>query len=228
MKFNYRKPKSGFSLLQACTLVLIVLFFMLTGCQTAQYRALEAVGIEKRDILADRVEDARDAQDDAKEQFVSALDQFRATVQFDGGDLEKLYDRLNGQYERSIARAEEVSDRIDSIERVAEDLFEEWEEELDQYQSASLRATSRDLLRDTQSRYRRMLSSMRSAERTMPPVLEAFEDQVLFLKHNLNSRAVSAIRDELDTIESETDELVAAMETSIAEANRFIDSLQQG
>ena len=204
------------------------LVLLLAGCQTAQYRALEAVGIEKRDILADRVEDARDAQDDAKEQFVSALDQFRATVEFDGGDLEKLYDRLNRDYERSIARAEEVSDRIDSIEDVAEDLFEEWEDELDEYQSASLRATSRDLLRDTQTRYERMIRSMRNAEQTMPPVLEAFQDQVLFLKHNLNSRAISALRNELADIEDETDALIAAMEASIAEANQFIDSLQQG
>ena len=228
MQFSHQKPRSGISVLQARTLVLIVLFFMLTGCQTAQYRALEAVGIEKRDILADRVEDARDAQDDAKEQFVSALDQFRATVEFDGGDLEKIYDRLNRQYERSVDRAAEVSSRIDSIEDVAEDLFEEWEDELDQYQSASLRATSRDLLRDTQSRYERMIRSMRNAEQTMPPVLEAFEDQVLFLKHNLNSRAVSALRNELADIEDETDALITAMEASIAEANQFIDSLEQG
>ena len=228
MQFSHQKPGSGISVLQAPSLVLIVLFFMLTGCQTAQYRALEAVGIEKRDILADRVEDARDAQDDAKEQFVSALDQFRATVEFDGGDLEKIYDRLNRQYELSVDRGGEVSSRIDSIEDVAEDLFEEWEDELDQYQSASLRATSRDLLRDTQSRYERMIRSMRKAEQTMPPVLEAFEDQVLFLKHNLNSRAVSALRNELADIEDETDALIAAMEASIAEANQFIDSLEQG
>ena len=228
MQFSHQKPGSDLSLQQTRKLVLIVLLFMLTGCQTAQYRALEAVGIEKRDILADRVEDARDAQDDAKEQFVSALDQFRATVEFDGGDLEKIYDRLNRQYERSVDRAGEVSSRIDSIEDVAEDLFEEWEDELDQYQSASLRATSRDLLRDTQSRYERMIRSMRNAEQTMPPVLEAFEDQVLFLKHNLNSRAVSALRNELADIEDETDALIAAMEASIAEANQFIDSLQQG
>ncbi|MEM1081811.1 MAG: DUF2959 domain-containing protein [Pseudomonadota bacterium] len=205
-------------------LVSVVVF----GCQSAQYKALEKVGIEKRDIMTDRVEDARDAQDDAKEQFVSALEQFRATVEFDGGDLERLYDRLNREYERSVADAEEVTARINSIERVAQDLFEEWEGELDQYQSASLRGSSQELLRDTQSRYRRMLTSMRNAEATMPPVLEAFEDQVLFLKHNLNSRAISAMRDELGSIENETDALVAAMEASIAEANQFIDSIQQG
>ena len=210
------------------TLGCLLLIAVLTGCQTAQYKALETIGIEKRDILADRVEDARDAQDDAKEQFVSALDQFRATVDFDGGDLERMYDRLNSQYERSVDRAGRVSDRIDSIESVAEDLFEEWEDELDEYQNPRLRASSEDLLTDTQSRYQRMIRSMRTAEQTMPPVLEAFQDQVLFLKHNLNSRAVSALRDELGNIENETDELVAAMEASIAEANQFIDSLQQG
>ena len=33
------------------------------GCSSAYYRTLEGLGIEKRDILVDRVEDARDAQD---------------------------------------------------------------------------------------------------------------------------------------------------------------------
>ena len=59
--------------------------------------------------------------------------------------------------------------------------------ELDQYSSASLRAESASLLRDTQSRYRQLMAAMRRAETAMPPVLEAFEDKVLYLKHNLNA-----------------------------------------
>ncbi|RPI63943.1 MAG: DUF2959 family protein, partial [Lysobacterales bacterium] len=66
---------------------------LLTSCSSAYYRALETVGIEKRDILVDRVEEARDSQTDAKEQFTSALDRYRSVVNVDGGDLEEIYDR---------------------------------------------------------------------------------------------------------------------------------------
>ena len=196
------------------------------GCSSAYYKTMESIGIEKRDILVDRVEEARDAQDSASEQFASALEQFRATVNFDGGDLEEIYDRLNSEYEDSSAEATDVSERIDAVEGVAEDLFEEWEQELEQYSRADMRRNSAALLKDTRSRYGKLMASMRRAESSMEPVLEAFQDQVLFLKHNLNARAIGALRNELDSIERDTARLIAQMQKAIAEANDFIDSME--
>lgn len=199
----------------------------LGACSSAYYKTMEGFGIEKRDILVDRVEDARDAQDDASEQFASALDQFRATVNFDGGDLEDIYDRLNAEYENSAAEADEVSERINSVESVAEDLFSEWEKELDQYSRADLRRNSASLLNDTRKRYKQLMSTMRRAEQSMDPVLVAFKDQVLVLKHNLNARAIGALRNELASIEKDTANLIKQMQKAIAEANRFIDSMEK-
>jgi hypothetical protein len=209
----------------------ICFFFMLcalslVACSSTYYKAMDSIGFEKRDILVDRVEEARDAQDDAAGQFASALDQFRSVVTVDGGDLEKVYDRLSGEFEDSEARAEEVSVRIDSIEKVAGDLFEEWTEELDQYSSAGLRNESARLLRDTKSRYSQLMAAMRRAESAMPPVLSAFRDQVLVLKHNLNARAIGALRNELGNIERDTASLIAEMQKAIAEANSFIASMK--
>jgi len=199
---------------------------LLGGCSSAYYKTMESFGVEKRDILVDRVEEARDAQDSASEQFASALEQFRATVEVDGGDLEDIYDRLDTEYEGSKAEAERVSDRIDAVEDVAGDLFGEWELELEQYSRADMRRNSAKLLKDTRSRYDKLMASMRRAERSMEPVLEAFHDQVLFLKHNLNARAIGALRNELDSIERDTANLIAQMQKAIAEANDFIDSME--
>ena len=211
-----------FTGITGCILVLA----FLGACSSTYYKTMESIGIEKRDILVDRVEDARDAQDSASEQFTSALDQFRSTVNFDGGDLEKIYDRLNDEYEQSEAKAQEVSERIDAVESVAKALFKEWEQELDQYSRADLRRESAALLNDTRKRYSRLMKAMRRAESSMEPVLEAFEDQVLFLKHNLNARAIGALRNELDSIERDTANLITQMQKAIAEANTFIDSME--
>ncbi|MEJ2535073.1 MAG: DUF2959 domain-containing protein [Gammaproteobacteria bacterium] len=207
-------------------LFLACLLPLLAACSSAYYATMESLGIEKREILVDRVEDAKDAQEDASEQFASALDQFRSVVAFDGGDLEKLYDRLNGEYEDSVARAEAVSERIDAVEDVAGDLFEEWATELEAYSKPELRRQSEALLRDTRSRYTQLMSAMRRAEASMEPVLESFEDQVLFLKHNLNARAIGALRNELDSIERDTASLIAEMQRAIAEADAFIQSME--
>lgn len=204
----------------------ILALALLLGCSSAYYKTMESFGVEKRDILVDRVEEARDAQDSASEQFASALEQFRATVAFDGGDLEQIYDRLDAEYEDSVGEAEEVSGRIDAVESVAEDLFGEWEQELEQYSRADMRKNSARLLKDTRARYEKLMTSMRRAESSMKPVLDAFHDQVLFLKHNLNARAIGALRSELDTIERDTANLITQMQKAIAEANAFIDSME--
>jgi gas vesicle protein len=197
----------------------------LGGCRSAMYSALESIGIEKRDVLVRRVGDARDAQESAKEQFSSALAQFRSVVKVDGGDLERTYDRLNSEYEGSQARAQAVRERIDAVEQVAEDLFEEWEDELDDYSSPALRSDSQRLLNETRRRYGTLIKTMRRAESSMQPVLEIFQDQVLALKHNLNAQAIGSLRKELASIEKQTSSLVRDMERSIAEANEFIETM---
>ena len=208
--------------------LLVLLVVGLTGCQRAYFNALERIGIEKREVLVDRVEEARDSQNEAKEQFRDALEEFSALVNFDGGDLEAIYERLNREYERSEDRAAEVRDRIDAVHTVATALFDEWEDELDQYEDRSLRRESERQLRETRRRYEDLLAAMERAERKMIPVLDAFEDQVLFLKHNLNARAIASLEGTVAEIETDVDQLIRDMEVSIAEADAFIEQMQTG
>lgn len=202
----------------------IVVMLVTAACTSTYYRALETVGIEKRDVLVNRIDDARDAQSAAKEQFSSALDNYRKLISVDGGELEKTYDRLNSSYRRSERRASDVSDRIKSVETVAEDLFEEWEEEIDEYSDAELRRRSSRLLAETRDDYDDVIRAMRRAEESMGPVLTLFNDQVLILRHNLNARAIGSLQAELDAVEQATTALIWEMEEAIAEAGRFIDA----
>ena len=212
-------------------LILALGLFALTGCSTTYYSAMEKIGIHKRDILVDRVEDARDAQHDAKEEFSSALERFGSVVAYDGGELQKRYEELDDVFEDCKARASAVTKRIDSVQDVAEALFAEWEEENTQYTSQKLRAHSEKQLRTTRARYKKLLRSMRKAEATMQPVLNTMHDQVLFLKHNLNAQAIAAIKNELTSVRRDVTALVTEMQHSINESNAFIDAMlneQQG
>ena len=206
-------------------LIAVLVAPLLASCTTAYYRALETVGVEKRDILVDRVEDARDSQSDAKEQFTSALDRYRSVVNVDGGELEQIYDRLAGELERSEARAQAVEERVTAVESVAEDLFDEWEGEIGQYADPALRRQSQRLLTDTRADYRRLIAAMRRADAAMEPALTLFRDQVLFLRHNLNARAIGSLETELADLERATASLIREIERSIEEASRFIDAL---
>lgn len=207
-------------------LILALVLPALGACESTYYSAMEKVGIEKRDILVDRVEDARDSQEEAQEQFASALEEFSALINFDGGELQDVYESLSDEYEASEDAAETVRDRVDAIEDVAEALFDEWREELDQYNSASLRRDSARKLRDTERRYASLIQSMRRAESRMDPVLVALHDNVLYLKHNLNAKAIGALQGELSNIESDVGQLIREMNAAIAESDAFIASLK--
>lgn len=206
-------------------LLALSLTVALFGCQTMYYDAMEKVGVHKRDIMVDRVEEARDSQTDAKDQFANALERFSSVVNFDGGKLEEAYDELSTTYQDCSDKAAAVTDHIDSVEDVAQALFDEWEEELSQYTSASLRRQSARQMADTKTEYTRMLKAMRRAEKSMTPVLNTMHDQVLFLKHNLNARAIASIRGELDIVKRDVSALIKRMETSINKADQFIKQM---
>jgi DNA repair exonuclease SbcCD ATPase subunit len=203
----------------------VVSAFFLAGCQSAYYKTMEKFGYHKRDILVNRVEEARDAQQEAKEQFKSALEQFSAVMDFRGGQLEEKYKKLNAELENSESKAKDVRKGIETTEDVAEALFKEWESELSQYTNDKLRRLSEQRLGETRKRYSRLIEAMKRAEAKIQPVLSAFRDQVLFLKHNLNAQAIASLHNELASVEADISSLIREMEASIAEADAFIQAM---
>jgi uncharacterized phage infection (PIP) family protein YhgE len=198
------------------------------GCSSLYYGALERAGIEKRHILADRIEEGRESQQEAQEQFQDAFERFKTATSFEGGELEDTYRALAAGLADSEARAEEVRDRITAIEQVAGDLFEEWETEIGQISRADLRKKSSAQLQQTRARYAKLLEVMKKAERKMEPVLGAFRDQVLFLKHNLNASAIASLETQAAGIQRDVDALVRDLSASIREADAFLATLEQG
>lgn len=201
---------------------------LLGGCSSLYYNAMEKLGFEKRDILVDRVEDARDSQNEAQETFRSSLERFQSVVDTPDTELKERYAEISDAYEDSKSSAEDVRDRIDKVEDVAEALFEEWEDELGEYESDSLRRSSEQQLDETRTQYSQLIRRMHDAEERMDPVLEAFQDQVLYLKHNLNAQAIGSLENELVGICQDVDALIRNMEQSIAESEAFIRRFREG
>lgn len=208
-------------------LIGLCVLWSLIGCESTYYKTMETMGYHKRDIMVDRVQDARDAQEEAKEQFESALEKFSSVLGFKGGGLEEKYDQLKAEYEKSDTKAAAVRSRIAEVENVADDLFVEWQEELNQYTSSNLKRSSARKLAETKKKYAQLIGAMKRAERKIDPVLNAFRDQVLYLKHNLNAQAIASLQSELVSIESDVARLIKEMEASIREADAFISSMEK-
>jgi len=208
-------------------LAIVLSIFTLTGCQSAYYSAMEQVGYHKRDIMVDRVEDAKESQQDAQQEFTSALEALSALTNFDGGELETVYNQINDKYQDSEKAAQDVSDRIAAIEDVSDALFSEWQDELELYTSNSLRRASEQKLKETQRSYNTMLSAMKRAEDKMTPVLNTLRDNTLYLKHNLNASAIGALQGEFTNLEQDIQYAIKQMNAAIAESDKFLDRLNQ-
>jgi chromosome segregation ATPase len=199
----------------------------LTSCSAVYYSVWEKLGYEKRDLLRSNVEGVREDQEDVGEQFESTLEKIRAIYGVEGGDLEKQYDRFKNEYERSVTKADELRDRISKVQEIASDLFDEWNRELEVISDPSLRRRSREQLAATKTRYQRLSAALEKTEAGLDPVLQRFQDQVLFLKHNLNAQAVGGLAAEVLSIESEVDDLIADLRDSIRQADEFIRQLPE-
>ena len=199
---------------------------LVCGCRSAYYSTMEKFGVYKRDLLKQSVVAARDDEKAAGQQFTNALARLKELYGFEGGDLEKSYNGLNHEYERSVERANAVHKRIKEMETVAADLFTEWEKEIQQMSSAQLQNSDRDKLRETRGRYEELHTSLKRAEQSMDPVLTRLHDQVLYLKHNLNAAAIASLKGETINIQTEITRLLQDMNAAISQADSFISTLQ--
>ena len=188
---------------------------------------MEKIGIPKRSLFVKRVKAAQESQEEAKEVFASALDRYKSVVRFDGGNLEETYGKLSSELEAAESQAQTVRKRIDSIKDVSEALFDEWETELGSYSNAELRRSSERKMTTTRGKYTSLISKMDRAEAKLDPALQPLRDSVLYLKHNLNAKAVGALEGELVTLEGNVSNLLRDLDKSIVEADSFIREMEQ-
>jgi hypothetical protein len=146
------------------------------GCGTARksyYNAWEKFGYAKRERLVDNVKEARQEQVEAKQQFTSALEQFRSVVNFQGGDLERVYNKLNREYQRSETQANAVREKVTGVKRVAGALFTEWQGEIARSRATPPFRAEPELLDQTRSNYDELITRMDAAAASMDPVLRS-------------------------------------------------------
>lgn len=180
---------------------LLVALLSVAGCRSTYYSAWEKLGKEKRDLLVDQVEAARGDQKETAEEFKDALTRLQEAYGKSGSELEGAYDRLKAQHGEAASSAAALRDRARKMDRIATDLFAEWEREIESFRDVDMRRQSTENLARTRVRYRSMAAALGRAEARMDPVLAKLGDHVTFLKHSLNAQAIGALEVERRDIE---------------------------
>lgn len=199
----------------------------LGGCRsTVYYDVMEAFGQEKRDLLKSELRAMVGDQEEAEEAFQDALTRVKALTGFDGGQLEKEYDRLKSAHESARSSADDIDSRTEEIHGIANDMFEEWREEIAQMKTPTLRGQSQRKLETTRAKYVTLRETLLESRSKMDPALALLNDHVLYLKHNLNAAALGDLGRAMREIEYSIDELQVHIQASISEAQGFLETIQ--
>lgn len=183
-------------------------------------------GYEKRELLQKAVESVKTDQIQAQEQFQDAMTELKSLYGFDGGQLEKMYNKFKDEYDDCKDNAKSVNDRVNNMDRIAKSMFSEWSKEIKRYTNKEFAKDSQEKLTLTKRKYDGLVKAARKSEEAMEPILRKMNDHVLYLKHNLNAAAFGSLQGETNKIQSDVSELTKRMGESIQEANSFIQLLQ--
>ena len=209
------------------TVALGLMSLALNSCSMLYFNAMERLGKQKRDILVQRILAVKKDQQATQEQLKTTLQAFQEVTGFQGGNLEKVYNKLNKEYERCEGRAQKLKGRVDSVDQVARSMFDEWQGEIRGMRNRSLRDQSENLLLQARQQHAQYMRRMRRTEENIEPVLQAFRDQVLFLKHNLNARAISSLKKTSAQIDAQASALIRDIDASSREADSYIQTLSR-
>lgn len=205
--------------------VLIISSSCANPIKKLKYSAWEKVGFEKRDLFKREVSNVKEEQQDSGEAFKDALERLKEVYSFDGGNLEHQYNKLNVAYKGAKNEAGDANDSIEKLDTVANDLFDEWEDEIDEMKSKEYRKQSEKKLTATREKYEDLHKRLIKTEKKMEPVLSKLKDQVIFLKHNLNAEAIGGLKNEGNKIQADIEKLISEMQATSKEADEFIKTL---
>ena len=201
----------------------------LAGCETMQgvtNKTKEMFGVQKRAILVSEVKEARTSMEEVKAKFQTTMETFNTVLTSNEGKLDKKYRILKSEHEKIGNKAGAIQENISSVSKVADELFIEWQTELNSYSSESLRKSGEQMLQNAKNHNTQFINAMTQADEKAGPVITALGDLVLFSKHNLNAQDMASVKGEMDSLAGKVTALITEIDASISEADKLIDLME--
>lgn len=204
-------------------LLVALLPLLLVGvgaCSTMYYAAMSQLGWAKADLLANRVQQSRDAMDQARIQLADALPDFEKARSASGGDHAVRAEALQASLGDAQENATLIGKRRAAVENAADTLFGEWQHEIASATDAAQRARRQQRYDEFRAPYDRLLDAMRGAEASLPPVLAAMQAEVAALRAAPGAAASPGIP------AADADQAMRTLQLAVALANQYITVLE--
>lgn len=201
--------------------------FFLCSCTTVYYKSWELLGREKRDLLSSNIESLKGEQEDAKEEFSDVLERMRSEYVGEKQSLAETYSDFKSDYDDIKDEVDDVTSRLNRIDGLAKALFKEWLVEANEFDSREYRRKSLAKRGETMRSFNKYMKSTRALEAGMNQSLKSLQDEVVFLKHNLNSQIVSQFNVKLATLEKDMEKIIGKIEKSIEGTDSYIKEIRR-
>src|SRR5262245_42270859 len=196
------------------------------GVAAAASAAAQDEGVKQAEALVKASGDTVQAISDAKLQLEKTMGVYNALLADDAKDRKKLYKDLQKEMENTERRRTEITRRSGAMTNEAQGLFRSWETSTAAIENASLRKRSEERLQKTKASYAAIGSVGEKTQSLYQPVMTTLADHVKYLGHDLNPGAVASLKPDADKLNKRVEELLKAVDETIATTNGNIDALR--
>jgi len=196
---------------------------LLSGCSLLGGGQKNTLG--QVDQLLASIESVQAESAVSKERSHAALEQLEqlARPEFEG-DPAQAYASFLEAIEASQRQAAKLADSVEPMKDAAGDVFEQWSKDLEEMHNSRLRAQSRTRMEETRKRYEAVVSASATAQVSLDAFNTDLHDHALFLGHDFNRDAVSAITGEVAALAERAKDLDQRLDACDAAARRYVEA----
>jgi len=177
------------------------------------------------DVLLASIQSVQAESGVSKERSHAALEQLvQLTKPEFEGDAAQAYASLVAAIETSQAQAEKLAESVEPMKDAAADVFKQWTKDLEEMHNSRLRAQSRARMEETRKRYEAVVGASAVAQTSLEAFNADLHDHALFLGHDFNRTAVSAIATEVAALEERSKDLDHRLDACAAAAQRYVEA----
>jgi uncharacterized protein (DUF885 family) len=204
-------------------LIVPVLLTLLPGCSV--FSSDQKTGLSEVDRLLSSIETVQVESTVAKERSRAALDMLEKLARPDfAGDAAQTYNGFVGAIDTSEKQAQKLNECLSPMKEAAEDVFKQWTKDLEAIGNTRLRASSHVRMEEARARYEAVVTASATAQVTLDAFNADLRDHALFLAHDYNKTAVSAITGEVAALAERAKDLDQRLDACDAAARRYVEA----
>ncbi len=156
------------------------------------------------------------------------LDLYNSIVNGEAKNVESSYKKLTQNTKEIEKASTSIRKQIDTMSKNAEKLFAGWEEQIGQFTSENLKATSQQQLDDAKQRYKAIKDSAAGAKEIYDPFIANLNEQIMFMGRNLSPDALAALGDEATKLNEQATALMEQVDGFLEVAHENQQAMATG